>query len=80
MQSSAQRASREETRESLSISNIDLGMAIPWRISFLEESRSQGMANLHSSGIEEDEIYSWGSSRNFEELYALKFTEKLPVY
>ena len=44
-----------------------LGMAIPRRISFLEESRSRGMANLHSSGIEEDEIYSSGSSGNFED-------------
>ena len=45
----------------------NLGMAIPRRISFLEESRSQGMTNLHSSGIEEYEIYSSGSSGNFEE-------------
>ena len=44
-----------------------LGMAIPRRISFLEESRSRGMTNLHSSGIEEYEIYSSGSSGNFEE-------------
>ena len=44
-----------------------VGMAIPRKISFLEESRSRGMANLHSSGIEEDEIYSSGSSGNFEE-------------
>jgi hypothetical protein len=44
-----------------------LGMAIPRRISFLEELRSRGMAILHSSGIEEDEIYSSGSSGNFEE-------------
>ena len=44
-----------------------LGMAIPWGISFLEESRSRGMANLHSSGFEEDEIYSSGSSGSFEE-------------
>ena len=58
----------------------EIGMAIPRRISFLEESRSRGMTNLHSSGIEEYEIYSSGSSRNFEELYALKFAEKLPVY
>ena len=42
-------------------------MAIPRRISFLEESRSQGMTNLHSSGIEEYEIYSSGSSGNFED-------------
>ena len=42
-------------------------MAIPRRISFLEESRSQGMTNLHSSGIEEYVIYSSGSSGNFEE-------------
>ena len=37
-------------------------MAIPRRISFLKESRSQGMTNWHSSGIEEYEIYSSGSS------------------
>ena len=42
-------------------------MAIPRRISFLEESRSRGMTNLHSSGFEEYEIYSSGSSGNFEE-------------
>ena len=42
-------------------------MAIPQRISFLEESRSWGMTNLHSSGIEEYKIYSSGSSGNFEE-------------
>ena len=40
-------------------------MAIPRRISFLEESRSQGIAKLHSSGIEEYEIYSSGASGNF---------------
>ena len=40
-------------------------MAIPRRISFLEESRSQGIAKLHSSGIEEYDIYSSGSSGNF---------------
>ena len=40
-------------------------MAIPRRISFLEESRSRGIANLHSSGVEEYEIYSSGSSGNF---------------
>ena len=40
-------------------------MAIPRRISFLEESRSRGIAKLHSSGIEEYEIYSSGSSGNF---------------
>ena len=49
------------------VESYTLGMAIPRRISFLEESRSRGMANLHSSGIEEDEIYSSGSSGNFEE-------------
>ena len=48
-------------------SPFKLGMAIPRRISFLEGSRSRGMSNLHSSGIEEDEIYSSGSSGNFEE-------------
>ena len=42
-----------------------LGMAIPRRISFLEESRSQGIAKLHSLGIEEYDIYSSGSSENF---------------
>ena len=40
-------------------------MAIPRRISFLEESRSRGIAKLHSSGIEEYDIYSSGSSGNF---------------
>ena len=44
-----------------------LGMAIPRRISFLQELRSRGMTNLLSSGIEEYEIYSLGSSGNFEE-------------
>ena len=47
------------------------GGAIPRRISFLEELRSRGISILHSSGIEEDEIYSLGSSRNFEELFYL---------
>ena len=47
--------------------SVRLGMAIPRRISFLEESRNRGMTNLHSSGIEEYEIYSSGSSGNFEE-------------
>ena len=51
-------------------------MAIPRRISFLEESRSQGMANLHSSGIKEDEIYSSGSSGNFEDWFIPKITIK----
>ena len=51
-------------------------MAIPRRISFLEESRSRGMANLHSSGIEEDEIYSSGSSGNFEEWVIQLITKK----
>ena len=46
---------------------LELGMAIPRRISLLEESRNQGMAKYHSSGIEEGKIYSSGSSRNFEE-------------
>ena len=40
-------------------------MAIPRRISFLEELRSRGIAKLHSSGIEEYEIYYSGSSGNF---------------
>jgi hypothetical protein len=39
----------------------EIGMAIPRRISFLEESRSQGISILHSPGIKEDEIYSSGS-------------------
>ena len=57
-----------------------LGMAIPRRISFLEESRSRGMTNLHSSGFEEYEIYSPGSSGNFEEWVIpkmLKIPQKL---
>ena len=33
------------------------GMANPRRISLLEESRNQGMAKYHSSGIEEGKIY-----------------------
>ena len=53
------------TIEQASIRN--LGMTIPRKISFLEKSRNQGMAILHSSGIEEDKIYSSGSSGNFEE-------------
>ena len=56
--------------------SLELGMAIPRRISFLEESRSRGMANLHSSGIEEDEIYSLGSSGNFEDWVIPKITKK----
>ena len=40
-------------------------MAIPRRISFLEESRSQGIAKLHSSGSKEYDIYSSWSSGNF---------------
>ena len=47
-------------------------MAIPWRILFFEESRSRGMANLHSSRFEEDEIYSLGSSGNFKEWFIVK--------
>ena len=50
-------------------------MAIPRWILFLEESRSRGMANLHSSRIEEDEIYSSGSSGNFEEWVIQKITK-----
>ena len=52
-------------------------MAIPRRISFLEESRSRGMINLHSSGSEEYEIYSSGSSGNFEEWVIAKIL-KIP--
>ena len=55
-------------------------MANPRRISFLEESRSRGMTNLHSSGIEEFEIYSSGSSGNFKELVipkVLKIPQKI---
>jgi hypothetical protein len=55
-------------------------MAIPRTILLLKESRSRGMAKSNSSGIEEYKIYSSGSSRNFEELNALNFDEKLPVY
>ena len=54
---------------------LSSGMAIPWRISFLEESSSRGMTNLHSSGIEEYVIYSSGSSGNFEE----GFVYNIPV-
>ena len=59
----------------------EVEMAIPRRISFLEELRSQGMANLHSSGIEEGEIYSSGSLGNFEEWFiknSLILPENLP--
>ena len=52
-------------------------MAIPRRISFLEESRSRGMAKLHSSGIEEYEIYSSGSSGNFRGMRYPKNPENL---
>ena len=41
---------------------VELGMAIPRRISFLEETRSREMTNLHSSGMKEYVIYSSGSS------------------
>merc|ERR1712051_1119436 len=54
------------------VSRIDLGMAIPRRISILGESRSRGMTNFHSSGFEGYEIYSSGSSGNFEELVIQK--------
>ena len=37
-----------------------VGMAIPRKISFLEESRSRGIAINHSLGIEEDKIYPSG--------------------
>ena len=53
-------------------------MAIPRRISFLEESRSRGISNLHSSGIEEYEIYSSGSSGNFRGMSYPKNTENPP--
>ena len=56
---------------------LRLEMAIPWRFSFLEESRSRGMANLHSSGIEEDGIYSSGSLGNFEEWVIQKIIKNL---
>ena len=55
-------------------------MAIPRRISFLEESRSWGMTNLHFSWFEEYEIYSLGSSGNFEEWVIpkiLKISQKI---
>ena len=45
----------------------EVGMAIPRRISLLEESRNRGMAIYQSSGIEEGKIYSSrnrGFSRN----------------
>ena len=53
-------------------------MAIPRRISFLEESRSRGIAKLHSSGNEEYEIYSSGSSRNFRGMSYPKNPENPP--
>ena len=55
-----------------------LGMAIPRRISFFEESRSRGIAKLHSSGIEEYEINSSGSSGNFRGMSYPKNTENPP--
>ena len=55
-----------------------IGMAIPRRISFLEESRSRGIAKLHSSGIEEYEIYSSGSSGNFRGMSYPKNPENPP--
>ena len=55
-----------------------VGMAIPRGISFLEELRSRGMANWHSSGIEEYEIYSSGSSGNFRGMSYPKNTENPP--
>ena len=40
--------------------SLEIRMAIPRKITFLEESRSRGISIYHSSGIEEDEIYSSG--------------------
>ena len=57
---------------------LEVGMAFPWKISFLEESRSRGIAKLHSSGIEEYEIYSSGSSGNFRGMSYPKNTENPP--
>ena len=64
-----------------------VGMAIPRRISLLEESRNRGMAKYHSSWIEESKIYSSGSrgiSRNENEnLNLLFFFQKvclLPIF
>ena len=37
------------------------------------------MANLHSLRIEEDEIYSSGSSGNFEEWFTVKLRGCLPL-
>ena len=37
------------------------------------------MANLHSSRIEEDEIYFSGSSGNFEEWFTVKLQGCLPL-
>ena len=59
---------------------LELGMAIPQRISFLEESRSRGIAKLHSSGIEEYEIYSSGSSGNFRGLSYPKILKIPPKF
>ena len=39
---------------------LEIGMAITRKITFLEESRSRGIAIYHSSGIEEVTIYSSG--------------------
>ena len=58
------------------IGKSTLGMAIPRRISFLEESRSRRIAKLHSSGIEEYDIYSSGSSGNFRGMSYPKNPEK----
>ena len=53
-------------------------MAIPRRTSLLEESRSRGIAKLHSSGIDEYEIYSSGSSGNFRGMSYPKNPENPP--
>ena len=62
----------------LAFLDLKLGMAIPQRISFLEESRSWGKAKLHSSGIEEYDIYSSGSSGNFRGMSYPKNPENPP--
>ena len=55
-------------------------MAIPRIISLLEESRNRGMAIYHSSRIEEERIYSSGSSGNFEEWDAISFCSFFRIY
>ena len=53
-----------------------LGMAIPRKISFLEESRSRGMANLQSSGSRKMNYIPRGPRGIFEEWFNLFYLKK----